>query len=70
MAKHIQDLTFHIQTDFFSVSPIGRVRLRITENTPKSPIAIHIMEVSRWSPMSIHDVVGKSAICYLHHEGA
>jgi hypothetical protein len=31
---------------------------------------IHIMKVLRQSPMCIHDVVGKSAVCYLHHEGA
>jgi hypothetical protein len=85
MAKHIQNLTFHIQNDFLSLSPIGRflhslfsigphlhfsLQIQIEENTPISHITIYIMKVFRWSSMRIHEVVGKSAIFYLHHEGA
>jgi hypothetical protein len=42
----------------------------IAENTLTSHFTIHIMEVLRQSPMHIHDVAGKSAVYYPHHEGA
>jgi hypothetical protein len=53
--------------------PIGRdlhfsFRIRIAENTPTSRFTIHIMQVLRQSPMRIHDVTGKFAIYYPHHE--
>jgi hypothetical protein len=58
-----------------SLFPIGwdihfLLRLWIAENTPTSRFTIHIMKVLRQSPMRIHDVAGKSAIYYPHHEGA
>jgi hypothetical protein len=58
-----------------SLFPIGwdfhfSLRIRIAENTPTSHFTIHIMKVLRQSPMRIHDVAGKSAIYYPHHEGA
>ncbi len=34
-----------------------------------SHITIQIMKLSRQSPMHIQDVAGKSAVCFLHHEG-
>jgi hypothetical protein len=37
---------------------------------PLSHITIHIMKVSRQSPMRVHDVAGKSAVCYPHHKDA
>ncbi len=51
---------------------IFSLRICIAENTPTSCFTIHIMKVLRQSPMHmrIHDVAGKSAIYYLHHEGA
>jgi hypothetical protein len=57
-----------------SLFPIGEhlhfsFRIKIAENTPTSRFTIHIMKVLRQSPMHIHDVVGKSAVCYPHHEG-
>jgi hypothetical protein len=85
MAMHVQNITFHILNNFFSLSstgwfllsliPIGRdlhfsLRIRITENTPTSRYTIHIMKVLRQSPMRIHDVTGQSAIYYPHHKGA
>jgi hypothetical protein len=42
---------------------------RIAENTPTSGFTIHIMKVLRQSPMRIHDVEGKFAVYYTHHEG-
>ncbi len=50
-----------------SLFPIGwylnfSLGIRIAKNTPISHITIHIMKVSRQSPMRIHDVAGKSAI--------
>jgi hypothetical protein len=71
--------------NFLSLSPIGwfllslfpigqhlhfSFQIRIAENMLTSRFIIHIMKVLRQSPMRIHDVVGKSAVCYLHHEGA
>jgi hypothetical protein len=58
-----------------SLFPIGQdlhfpLRIRIAENTPTSCFTIHIMKVLRQSPLHIHDVAGKSAIYYPHHEGA
>jgi hypothetical protein len=85
MAMHVRNITFHILNNFLSLSsigwfllslfPIGRdlqfsLRRRIAENTPTSRFTIHIMKVLRHSPMRIHDMVGKSAIYYPHHEGA
>jgi hypothetical protein len=85
MAMHVRNITFHIPNNFSSLSSIGwfllslipiiqdlhfSLRIRIAENTPTSCITIHIMKVLRQSPMRIHDVVGKSAIYYPHHEGA
>jgi hypothetical protein len=85
MAMHILNITFHILNNILSLSsigwfllsliPIGRdlrfsSRLRIAENTPTFRLTIHIMKVLRQSPMLIHDVEGKSAIYYRHHEGA
>jgi hypothetical protein len=82
---HIRNITFHILQNFFSLSsigwyllslfPIGRdlhfsLRIQIAENTPTSRFTIHIMKVLRQSPMRIHEVAGKSAIYYPHHEGA
>jgi hypothetical protein len=66
---------FSIGWFLFSLIPIGRdihfsLRIRIAENTPTSLFTIHIMKVPRQSPMRIHDVAGKSAIYYPHHEGA
>jgi hypothetical protein len=57
-----------------SLFPIGphlhfSFRIRIAENTPTSRFTIHIMKALRQSPKRIHDVVGKSAVCYPHHEG-
>jgi hypothetical protein len=50
-----------------SLFPIGQqlhfiLQIRIAKNMSISHIAIHIMKVSRQSPMHIHDVVGKSAV--------
>jgi hypothetical protein len=58
-----------------SLNPIGRdlhfsLRIRIAENIPTSRFTINIMKVLRQSPMRFHDVAGKSAIYYSHHEGA
>jgi hypothetical protein len=58
-----------------SLFPIGRhlhlsFQIWIAENTPTSRFTIRIMKVLRQSPMRIHDVVGKSAIYYPHHEDA
>jgi hypothetical protein len=84
MAMHLQNITFHILTNILSLFsigwflffliPIGRdlyfsLRIRIAENTPTSHFTIHIRKVPRQSPMRIHDVAGKSAIYYPHHEG-
>jgi hypothetical protein len=57
-----------------SLFPIGRdlhfsVQIRIAENTPTSRFTVHIMKVLRQSLMRIHDVMGKFAIYYPHHEG-
>jgi hypothetical protein len=85
MAMHVQNITFHILNNFLSLSSIGwfllslihigrdlyfSLRIRIAENTPTSRFFIHITKVPRQSPMRIHDVAGKSAIYYPHHEGA
>jgi hypothetical protein len=85
MAMHIRNITFHILKSFLSLSPIGwfllslfpigrhlhfSLRIRRAENTPTSRFTIRIMKVLRQSPMRIHDLVGKSVIYYLHHEGA
>ncbi len=85
MAMHIRNTTFHILKKVLSLSPIRwflmslfpigqhlhfSFRIRIAENTPTSHFTIHIMKVLRQSPMRIHDVVGKSDVCYPHHEGA
>ncbi len=85
MAMNIRNKTFYILNNFLSLStigwiflslfPIGRdlhfsFRILIAENTPTSHITIHIMKVLRQSPMHIHDVMGKSAIYYPHHEDA
>jgi hypothetical protein len=85
MAMHIQNLTFHILNNILSLSSIGwfllslipigqdlhfSSRIRIAENTQTSRFTIHIIKVLRQSPMLIHDVAGKSAIHYPHHEGA
>ncbi len=82
---HVQNLTLYILNNFLSLSsigwfllslfPIGRdvqfsLRIRKVENTPTSRFTIHIMKVLRQSPIRIHDVPGKSAIYYPHHEGA
>jgi hypothetical protein len=57
----------------FSLFPIGRhlyfsLQIRIAENTPTSSFTILIMKVLRQSPIHVHDVVGKFAIYYPHHE--
>jgi hypothetical protein len=85
MAMYIQNITFHILNNFLSLSfigwfllspfPIGRdlnfsFRIWIAENTSTSCCTIHIMKVLRQSPMRIHDVAGKFAIYYPHHEDA
>jgi hypothetical protein len=85
MAMHVQNITFQILNNFLSLPsigwfllsliPIGRdlhfsLRIRIAENMPTFRFTIHIMKVLRQSPMHIHDVAGKSAIYYPHHEGA
>jgi hypothetical protein len=85
MAMHIRNTIYHILKKFFSLSPIGwfllslfpigrhlhfSFRIGIAENTPTSRFTIHILKVLRQSPKHIHDVVGKSAVCYPHHEGA
>jgi hypothetical protein len=85
MAIHIRNITTHILNNFlflspigwflFSLFPIGRhlhfsLRIQIAENTPTSRFTIHIMKVLRQSPIRVHDVVGKVAIYYPHHEGA
>jgi hypothetical protein len=59
----------------FSLFPIGQhlhfsLRIQTAENTPTSRFTIHIMKVLRQSPIRVHDVVGKFAIYYPHHEGA
>jgi hypothetical protein len=59
----------------FSLFPIGRhlhcsLRIRIAENTPTSSFTILIMKVLMQSPIHVHDVAGKFAIYYPHHEGA
>ncbi len=81
MAKYIRNLTFHILNNFLSVSPVGvcfpcflSVSIYIvTMNTDRSKyanisIAINIMKMPRRSPVHIHDVAGKSAVYYPHHE--
>jgi hypothetical protein len=83
MAMHVRNMTFHILNNFLFLSSIGwfllslisigrdlhfSLRIRIAENTPTSRFTIHIMKVLRQSPMCIHDLVGKSAIYYPHHE--
>jgi hypothetical protein len=85
MAMHVRNITFHILNNFLSLSsigwfllslfPIGRdlhfsLRLWIAKSMPTSRFTIHIMKMLRQSPMRIHDVAGKSAIYYPHHEGA
>jgi hypothetical protein len=85
MAIHIRNITTHILNNFlplfpigwflFSLFPIGRhlhfsLRIRIAENTPTSSFTIHIMKMLRQSPIHVHDVAGKFAIYYPHHEGA
>jgi hypothetical protein len=45
-------------------------RMWIAGNTPTSQIIIHIMKVPKWCAKRVHDVVGKSAIYYPHHEVA
>jgi hypothetical protein len=30
---------------------------------------IHVMKVTKWSPLGVHDVAGESAIYYLHNNG-
>jgi hypothetical protein len=42
----------------------------IAKNTPTSRFTIQIFKALGQSPMGIHDVVGKSANYYPHHEGA
>jgi hypothetical protein len=37
---------------------------------PTSRFTIHVMKVFGQSPMCVHDVAGKSAVYYPHHEGA
>ncbi len=84
MAMYIRNITFHILQIFLSLSSIGwlllslfpigwdlhfLLRIQITENMPTSRFTINIMKVLRQSPMHVHDVVGKSAIYYPHHEG-
>jgi hypothetical protein len=68
-------LVSYIGWFLLSLFPFGRhlhfsFRIRIAENTPTSRFTIRIMKVLRQSPMRIHDIVGKSAVCYPHHEGA
>jgi hypothetical protein len=85
MTKHIQNLSFHIVNNFLSSSPTGwfllplfpigqhlnfSLRIRIADNTSMSHFTIHIMKVPKWSTMHVHDVVGKSAVYYPHHESA
>ncbi len=85
MAMHIRNITFHILKNVLSLSPIGwfllslfpfgrhlhfSFRIQIPENTPTSRFTIHLMKVLRQSPMHIHDVVGKSALCYPQPEDA
>jgi hypothetical protein len=82
---YIQNITFHTINIFLSLSsigwtllslfPIGRdfhfsFQIPIAENMPTSHSTIHIMKVLRQSPMHIHDVAGKFAIYYPHHEDA
>jgi hypothetical protein len=85
MATHIRNITTHILNNFLSLSPIGwflfslfpigrhlhfSFRIYIAENTPTSSFTIHIMKVLTQSPIHVHDVAGKFAIYYPHHEGA
>jgi hypothetical protein len=85
MAIHIRNITIHILSNFLSSSPIGwflfslfpivrhlhfSLRIWIAENTPTSSFTIHIMKVVMQSPIHAHDVAGKFAIYYPHHEGA
>ncbi len=46
------------------------LRIWIVQNMPTSRSTIHVMKVFRQSPMRVHDVAGKSAVYYPHHEGA
>jgi hypothetical protein len=79
----MRNITFHILKSLLSLSPIGwfllslfligrhlhfSFRIRIAENMQTSSFTIRIMKVLRQSPLHIHDVVGKSAIYYPHHE--
>jgi hypothetical protein len=85
MAIHIRNITTHSLNNFLSLSPIGwflfslfpigrhlhfSLRIHIAENMPTSFFTIHIMKVLRQSPIHVHDVAGKFAIYYPHHEGA
>jgi hypothetical protein len=85
MAMYIRNIAFHILNNFLSLSsidwfllslfPIGRdyhfsFQIWIAGNTPTSRFTIRIMKVLKPSPMHIHDVAGKYAIYYLHHEDA
>ena len=80
MAIHVQNLTFHIQKKFLSLSPIGwflfslfpigrhlhfSLQIRIAENTPTSRFTIHIMKV----PSSLLSTFMKqlAGLCQ-HHE--
>jgi hypothetical protein len=85
MTMYIQNMTFHILKNVLSLSPISwfllslfpigwhlhfSFRIQIAENMLTYRFTIHIVKVLRQSPIRIHDVVGKSAVYYLHHEGA
>jgi hypothetical protein len=80
MAMHVQNITFHILHNFLSLSPIcwillslfpiGRDLHFLIQIQIASNFIIHIMKGLKQSPSHVHDVAGKSAIYYLHHEGA
>jgi hypothetical protein len=80
MAMYVQNILKNVLSlssigwFLLSLFPIGwdlhfSLQIRIAENMPTSRFTIHIMKVPRQYPRHIHDVAGKSAIYYPHHEG-
>jgi hypothetical protein len=79
-SKWLSTLKFSIphSKQFLSLSSIGFRLVTYTffiMNTDSRKLAdishtVHIMNALRRSPISVHDVAGKSAIYQLHHEGA